>query len=368
MKVPQKDYDPDSFLQYVLDHWDEMEHEEGSREELKAICVLTSRLDWVESFLIQGMKNVKQLGEMFEITLPYIDRFEIRKDATYYAHYNHERNLIIFYTTIDLTEGFKKTAEKIINRTPNLWNLWIRPALFDSMESLILAGHPEMQISYFSASRRFSSLIPSQIRPSFDRSIQYRGMDGSETLREFKYYYGVLPTVVEYTMEDIVLRVNGEGIFTLKTANRQTVDLFLELLDEIMDETLSLMKTAEELRFSSEELKTERKVLTIPCVEPGEIQMETKLTMADAKEMLKSMEEEGFSAIDALIDEGSLSLSATVMDSNKGSVFDISASESRITLIPKYRTSFDSFLRFFAFITENIDQSATFKKFWDTYE
>jgi hypothetical protein len=351
MKVPQKDYDLDSFIQYILDHWDEIEHEEGSREELKAICILTSRLDWVESFLVRGKKNVKQFGALFEISLPYIDKFEDDKEAIYYAYYDHEKNLVIFFTSTDLTEGFRKTAEKIIKKTPNLWNLWIRPALFDNIETLILANHPEEQISYFSANRRFSSLIPCQIRSNFDRSIQYRGKDGSETLREFKYYYGVLPNVVEYTMDDIVLRVNAEGIFTLKTINRQTVDLFREILDKIIEETLDLMKTAEDLRFSSERFETERKILMIPCVEPGEIQMEAKLTMEDAKEMLRSMEERGFSAIDALIDEGSLSLSATVVDSDKGSVFDISASESKITLIPKYRTSFDSFLRFFAFIT-----------------
>ncbi|MBU7025899.1 MAG: hypothetical protein HXS48_03075 [Theionarchaea archaeon] len=367
MKVPQKDYNLNSFIQYILHHWDEIGDEEGSREELKAICVLTSRLDWVESFLVGDMKNVKQFGKIFEITLPYIDKFETPRVAIYYAHYDYEKNLAILFTTTDLTEGFKKTAEKIIKRTPNLWNLWIRPTLFDTIETLILSNHPEAQITYFSANRRFSSLIKSQIRPRFDRSIQYRGKDGSETLREFKYYYGVLPTVVEYTMDDIVLRVNAEGIFTLKTANKQTIDLFLKLLDRIIEETLDLMKTAEELGFSSEKLETERKVLTIPCVEPGEIQMETKLTMEDAKEMLRSMEKEGFSAIDTLIDEGSLSLSATVMDSNKGSVFDISASESKITLIPKYRTSFDSFLRFFAFITENVDKMATFKKFSDIY-
>lgn len=367
MKVPLKEYDLDSFIQHILDHWDEISHEEGSTRELKAICILASQLDWVRSFLIQDAKNVKQHGEIFEITLPYTDKFETKREAVYYAHYNHEKNLIIFFTNVDLSEGYRKTVEKIIKRTPNMWNLWVKPALFDTIETLILAKHPEGRISYFSANRRLFSLIPCQIRPASGRSIQYRGEDGSETLSEFKYYYGVLPTVVEYTMDDIVLRVNSEGIFTLKTANKQTVDLFMEILDAIIDEVLDLMKTAEELKFSSEELKTERKVLTIPCVEPGEIQMEAKLTMEDAKEMLKSMEEKGFSAIDALIDEGSLSLSATVVDSNKGSVFDISASESKITLIPKYRTTFDSFLRFFAFITENIDQLATFKKFSDIY-
>ncbi len=367
MKIPSNDYDLDSFIQYILDHWDEIGYEERYREELKAICILTSRLDWIESFLISNRRNVKQFGRMFEITLPYTDRFEKSRKAIYYAYFEHERNLIILFTTTDLTEGFKKTADKIIRKTPDLWNLWIRPTLFDTIENLIIAGHPEAQISYFSANRRFSSLLSSQIRPNFDRSIQYRGKDGSETLSEFKHYYGVHPTVIEYTMENIVLRINSEGIFTLKTANKLTVDLFLELLNKIIDEILELMKTAEELRFSSERLETERKILTIPRVEPGEIQMEAKLTLEDAKEMLRSMEQEGFSSIDALIDEGSLSLSATIVDSNKGSVFDISASESKITLIPKYRTSFDSFLRFFAFITENVDQTATFRKFSDIY-
>jgi hypothetical protein len=275
--------------------------------------------------------------------------------------------MIIFFTTTDLAEGFAKTAEKIIKTTPNLWNLWIRPALFDTIENLILEKYPDEQITYFTASRRFSSLLPCQIRSDVDRSMQYWGKDGSETLREFKYYYGVLPRTVEYSMENITLRINTEGIFTLKTVNRLTFDLFMDILDKVLDETKGLMKTAEELKFSQDELVTEKKVLPIACIEPGEIQMETKLTIEDVRGMFKSMEKEGFSAIDALMDEGSLSLSATVVDSNKGSVFDISASDSRITLIPKYRTSFDSFLRFFAFITENIDQRATFRKFSDIH-
>ncbi len=365
MKIPPEEYDLDSFIQYVLFHWDEIRDEDKFREELKAICVLTSRSDWIENFLIRGEKNVKQFGRIFEITLPYKDRFETQKDAVYYAYHDYARNLVTLFTTTDLTDGFRKTADKIIRKTPNIWNLWIRPTFFDKIENLVLAKHPEEQISYFSANRKSFSLIPCQIRPT-DRSIQYRGKDGSETLHEFQHYYGVFPTVVEYNMNDIVLRVNAEGVFTLKTVNRETFDLFQELLYEIVSEILDLMKTAEELTFSSEKLETERKVLTIPCIEPGEIQMETKLTMEDAKAMLSFMEKKGFSAIDAMIDEGSLSLSATVTDS-KGSVFDISASESRITLIPKYRTSFDSFLRFFEFITENIDQMATFRKFSDVY-
>ncbi|MGC1120214.1 MAG: hypothetical protein WBA22_03890 [Candidatus Methanofastidiosia archaeon] len=94
MRIPSADHDLDSFIQYVLDHQnDRKEHEAESWEGLRAICVLTSRLDWIESFLVRGRKNVKQFGDIFEITLPYIDRFENQKEAVYYAHYDHEKGM-----------------------------------------------------------------------------------------------------------------------------------------------------------------------------------------------------------------------------------------------------------------------------------
>ena len=67
-----------------------------------------------------------------------------------------------------------------------------------------------------------------------------------------------------------------------------------------------------------------------------------------------------FSLIDAHMETGSIGFTATVVDVNKGSVFNITASESRIVVVPKFNYTFESFFSFYREVVESIDEHADF--------
>jgi hypothetical protein len=73
--------------------------------------------------------------------------------------------------------------------------------------------------------------------------------------------------------------------------------------------------------------------------------------------------ESDFSFVDAYVSETPLIFNATVIDELKGTVFGISGVENEIALIPKHRTSFESFIKFFSIIAENFDEGAELTTF-----
>ena len=80
----------------------------------------------------------------------------------------------------------------------------------------------------------------------------------------------------------------------------------------------------------------------------------------DAKYMITKFASK-FAFIDVFVMQGSLDFSATVIDKQKGSIFDISVDESNILLIPKHETTYESFLNFYRAVVETFDRKATFQ-------
>lgn len=60
------------------------------------------------------------------------------------------------------------------------------------------------------------------------------------------------------------------------------------------------------------------------------------------------------------LEEGSLNLSAIVIDEVRNAVFDVSGTERSLAIVPKSDTSFDSFIRFYRYVTETLDSKASF--------
>ena len=71
-----------------------------------------------------------------------------------------------------------------------------------------------------------------------------------------------------------------------------------------------------------------------------------------------------FSFIDQNInDDPELLFSATVVDQNKGTVFGLSGAKNEMILVPKHYTTFESFIRFFNFVSEVFDDEAELSTF-----
>jgi hypothetical protein len=65
------------------------------------------------------------------------------------------------------------------------------------------------------------------------------------------------------------------------------------------------------------------------------------------------------------VSKDATSFSATVVDDIKGTLFGVTGGNNEIILVPKHRTSFESFLSFYERIVESFDQSAYLTTFGD---
>jgi hypothetical protein len=115
-----------------------------------------------------------------------------------------------------------------------------------------------------------------------------------------------------------------------------------------------------EVRRISKELNfgfVSRSNLKVPSISAGVIKLkEREFDEAVVNEIRKSLGR--FSFIDMHAEHGSFSFTSTVVDEDKGSVFDISASDDQVIIVPKFQVTFESFIELYKGIVEVIDRQA----------
>lgn len=358
MRIEDKPYTIKTFcaniLKYKISTFD-------PGEEFRIYCLTISGEDISVYF---PSDCVTKMGEITKITLPYVDKKDERREAIFYAG-RYETGLFLLFTTTT-NEGFIKTIGNIIRRKRGISQMWIHPKQFEATRNYILKKTKNTNIIFFSAKRTPEDKIPSEIRPDYERTIVYHGIDGKEALEEMRYYYGVIPQNILYEIDYTKkIRISTEGVFALEPYEYDTITTFFKVLDLIIIEVLNLKRTTEKIKFEFREVKTEQKTLIVPIVESGRINLSNKkkLTVSDAETIVNSAKNYYFSLIDVAIEEGSLFFDATVIDESKEVVFNISASETDIILMPKQNWTFESFIQFYRLIAENIDQNATITLF-----
>jgi hypothetical protein len=129
----------------------------------------------------------------------------------------------------------------------------------------------------------------------------------------------------------------------------------LEYLEDVKGDILDMRDVSQAIKF---EVNTDPIIKTL-LVEPGVITLrEIEIDSVLSQRMRESLKE--FSFINVHEEIGSFSLIATVIDEMKGSVFDINACNSEIFIIPKFKVTFESFIKFYRGIVEAIDEGANF--------
>jgi len=174
-------------------------------------------------------------------------------------------------------------------------------------------------------------------------------------MQEIEEMYGVIPTSVYIQVnETLKVHLTNEGLFSAQEPSSIALALFFKYLNEIKDPILKMRRVSKSLKF---DIASGESNIKSASVDVGVIKLLTREIDADTAEKL-TKELKDYSFIDKNVESGSLSFTATVIDENKGSVFDISASESKIFIVPKYRWTFESLLGFYRRITESIDEQA----------
>ena len=358
MIIIEKEYTLQSFCDYLINEKENL-FEDVLRNQLKIILLLTDTNDWKEYLIEDGLggsfKETSKMGDITKLERTYRDSKGGLKTADYYANFYNNSILILFTAVTE--EGIKETLDPIIEKRHGICKMYMYPKNFENIKDFILTDKRDANILSFKALRK-PEIVKGEIRPEItDRIIDYKGRDGKETLKEFRKYYGVIPSRLEFEIENSHFKIEDDGRFLLYTINEETFNLIFDIVELILKEILKIKHISQKIRFNLINKESGTLKIEIPEIKAGKISMSYRLNALIVEDMIQSIPD--FSFIDVNIKEGSLSFSMSVIDELKSSVFNLSGSENSITIISKYKPYFDSFMRFYYHFTENIDENST---------
>lgn len=351
VKVIGRAFTTDTFLEYLANNSESLWSDDKRRNWLKFHCVLTKRAHWIESLF--GDARLNRMGDVIEAE----KRIDGKKDETFYA-FEYEPGLVLVATTATNAD-YETALERRISRVRGLGKMWVRPDLFESVWRGILERFGGEVYAFISRRSAYDS-TPAEVRPNYGRRINYSGNDATETMKELLTTYGVLPESLRITIGDqLKLQVTHEGLFAAQYPSAVSLEILRFFVRSVKDRVLEEKNTSEMLNFSLETIHSHGGP-RVATVDAGEIVLESRtLDRVLAETMVSNFE--NYSFLDASLHEGSFGLTATVLDLQKGSVFDISGSDDAIQLIPKYGSSFESFLGFYRSVVEWIDDKASLR-------
>ena len=358
MRIPEAEYSFESFLEYIKENHDSVYEDEERKKWLKVHTVLHALDDWKSRLFAPS--EIRHFGEITEIV---IARDKEQQESYYAAEY--AEGLLIFFSSAVL-ESYEATLGDRIRKNRGVTRAWISPGLFQTVWQSILSGH-DGYVHRFTSRRGSLDDTPSRIRPNYKRRFSYTGNDGTQVVKELQNEYGVAPESMYLRINpELTIQVTTSGYFAAREITPEALTIILESVEMVKDELLETKETSESLRFEVASMLDEETSPRVAAVTAGRIGLRGRpLSAGTVEEFMRNAED--FSFIDFHLKEGSLGFSAAVVDEVKGSVFDVSMTEKEITMIPKYNTTFESFIDFLRTVREQLDEQATLKV-WDLPE
>lgn len=277
------------------------------------------------------------------------------KIAEFYLYYDEDTGITLFYTDQRKTKEIKYTVAKLLDENPGIHYLYIGPGLFRDIRREIIRNENIAEINKFVADRLEDSDYPCRIRPEVERTIQYYGDDGIETLEEMEENYGVRPRNITFNIPNKAkFRITRKGVFSLR---RGDLTVLFEYIELCIEKALEIKEAYGESEF---QMLATTESLSVPTSEPAAIDLSGTLEYSEVDKIKSRMNEEGYLLVDSFEQEGSLYFSSKVMDTKKQNKFRIKASENEIRVFPeKNDDNLGSFLRFHEFVQSNIDPDAS---------
>lgn len=355
MHVPQGDYSLEEFCETILRYDQEHLFDGFHFNHIKTYFYLTEDEDWLQYF---SDYDQAEYGEVTKLTQSYTKRSGEMGEAVFFATYYQNELVMVF--TASTENAVDQTIARTVVDSNALVEMPIVPSDFQKMHNRVLEEYEDTKITEFK-SRRIPDLADADIRPDYDRTIEYKGDDGRQTLNEFRQYYGVVPVRIQYESEDIAFKMDTSGKFTLKEINDQTFTLLFKLVEEVMEHVLEIQEVSERIRFRTEQRESGNLNIEIPNVTAGEINFEKSFNLLMAEEFMvraSNRDDVQFTFTDVSKQAGSLDFSATVTDEARNAFFNISATEESMAIVPKHNCSSPSILQFYQIFTQTVDEAA----------
>lgn len=354
MHIPDGDYNLTELCRVIMDSTESV-LEGYHYNQIKSFFYL-SEPGWEE--FIEANYGTEYFGEVTRFTDTYVNRKGAEQRAEFYiGEYESDLQMIV---TAETEDAIRQVLTPVLEHSDEISPMPIMTEDFQTMNEIVLSRYDDMRISEFK-SRRVPSLADARVRPDVNREIEYKGIDGRERLKEFRDEYGVVPTRVQYEHENVSLKIDTSGKFTILTVNEESFNILFDLLKEIVESVLELRDVARRIKFQKREVVSGNLEVSVPEVSSGEVQFDQDISLMQAEEFVrsaKSREDLNFSFSDVTKQAGSLNFSAQVADENRGSLFNISATSESMRIIPKQRCSFPSLVEFYLGVIQLLDGGA----------
>lgn len=332
-------------------------------------------VDEVELNAIQGdlsvvgsISNYPSFDELADVLSPYFDEvethgrlihFRSRRDGVpYYLFWDED--FPIWFTTGRKTKDIPKTLGALLKNDRHLGRLWISKAEMETLRARVVEDHPEILMTYFTASRSKHSDVPAVHRPRHKRTIQYYGNDGMETYSEMRHDYGVLPTNMVFKRPGVFkFRVTNHGIFTINDGGLR------ECLSLIKNATESLKPVKEAIGDSSFKRRENKfsEAQELPTSYPWRIELSRDLRPKDFdafdQEILKEDWELLKTSFRQSMGEEDPFFAGDLLDENTYSRIAIKSKRDEVRVYPREETGIDQSIRIFDLISDQIDPEST---------
>jgi hypothetical protein len=235
LRLAKKDYTLDSFLEEIALNVDEIFGKTSERKWLKTY-VMYAKPDWFRFF---EKFNPEKNGDLYYLSIPNVR--EDNKPSEYYVT-EFDEGLVMFFTAAT-QEDYASTLQDYIKRKRGITEMWIPPETFRRVRNYIIDNY-NASIYFFIAKGHWSSKVPAQYRPKYNRSIHYFADDGNYAINELEFLYGVVPTVIDFRMQGDTVRVSNEGLFSVRSLNRKMLRMVVDVVDNILSEQVRLRKVS----------------------------------------------------------------------------------------------------------------------------
>lgn len=124
---------------------------------------------------------------------------------------------------------------------------------------------------------------------------------------------------------------------------------------------LELRDVANQINFEKQEVAPGNLKVQVPEMSSGEIDFNQQVTLMQTEDFIrgsKNSDDLNFSFTDVTKQAGSLDFSAQVTDENRGSLFNVSATEESMRIVPKHDCSFPSLIEFYLAVIRLLDGGA----------
>lgn len=321
------------------------------RNNFRAIC-LTSDLTWDELLLrFQGRFDVTEQGVFHELHAKYEKHNQLFH--VYLYLYRHPETGSPIFLTLNSHDDFRRTANRIITGTERIHYIWFPPEEMALIKNEILDNEGCRLVKFEGEKFGREQKYEEERRPEIRRKGEYSGDDAADTLEERKKEYGITPVHLYFEWPTKgTFHFRDEGEFVLNSGNPEF--FFKEIVMPTL-ETVNPLNTA----IKESELHIVEKQ-GIEQIEKHtlNIKLNAPLDYDERGDLIDHMKEGGFYPYSLQTSKGSLLLNGRIVDEENGGIISLSTDGQIMSILPRYESGFDSLLRFYRFVVEQVDSEA----------